>query len=88
MKPILNRAITIPTVLPFGHSLYSAATVISSVTTVYAQGMPSTCRWGWIDAGQTEQGWVCNSRNGRSTCRWGWIDTDRTEQGWVCNSTP
>ena len=40
-----------------------------------------------IDAAQTKQGWVCNSRTGRSSCRWGWIDAAQTEQGWVCNST-
>ena len=56
MKAILNKAMTIPTVRPFGCSLYLAATVLFSATTVYAQGMPSSCRWGWIDAGQTKQG--------------------------------
>ena len=45
----------------FGYALYLTATVLFSATTVYAQGMPSTCRWGWIDAAQTKQGWVCNS---------------------------
>src|SRR6516162_6114441 len=87
MKAILNRAITTPTARRwFGYSLYLAATVLFSATTVYAQGMPSTCRWGWIDAGQTKQGWVCKSRTGQSTCRRGWIDAGQTKQGWVCNS--
>jgi hypothetical protein len=87
MKAILNRAMAIPTVRPFGYSLYLAATVLFSATTVYAQGMQSSCRWGWIDADQTKKGWVCNSSsNGQSNCRWGWIDADQTKQGWVCNS--
>jgi hypothetical protein len=62
MKPILNRAMAIPTVRPFGYSLYLTATVLFSATAVYAQGMQSSCRWGWIDAGQTKQGWVCAQR--------------------------
>jgi hypothetical protein len=45
----------------FGSSLYFTATVLFSPITIYAQGMPSTCRWGWIDADQTKRGWVCNS---------------------------
>jgi len=87
MKAILNRATTVPTVRrSFAYSLYWAATVVFSVTTGYAQGPPSNCRWGWIDPGQTKQGWVCNSPTGQSNCRWGWIDAAQTEQGWVCNS--
>ena len=86
MNAILNRAMAIPTVRSFGCSLYLTATVLFSATTVYAQGMPSSCRWGWVDAGQTKQGWVCNSPSGQSNCRWGWIDADQTKQGWVCNS--
>jgi hypothetical protein len=62
MRAILNRAMAAATVhRPFGYSTYLAATVLFSATTVYAQGMHSTCRWGWIDAAQTKQGWVCNS---------------------------
>jgi hypothetical protein len=87
MKPILNRAMAIPTVRSFGYSLYLVATVLFSATTVYAQGMQSNCRRGWIDAGQTKQGWVCNSPRGQSNCRRGWIDAGQTKQGWVCNST-
>jgi hypothetical protein len=87
MKGILNRAVAVLTVRwPLGYPLYLAATVLFSATAVYPQGMPSTCRWGWIDAGQTKQGWVCNSPTGRSTCREGWIDADQTQRGWVCNS--
>jgi len=87
MKAILNRATTVPTVRrSFAYSLYWAATVLFSATTVYAQGPPSNCRWGWIGAGQTKQGWVCNSPAGQSNCRWGWIDAAQTKQGWVCNS--
>ena len=87
MKAILNRAMTVATVCrSSGYSLYLAATVLFSVTTAYAQGMPSTCRWGWIDADQTQQGWVCKSRTGQSTCRRGWIDAGQTKQGWVCKS--
>jgi hypothetical protein len=86
MKSILNRAMASPTVRPFGYLLALAATVLFSATTVYAQGMQSGCRWGWIDADQTKRGWVCNSRSGQSNCRWGWIDADQTKQGWVCNS--
>jgi len=59
---MLNRATAVLTVRPsFAYSLYWAATVVFSVTTGYAQGPPSNCRWGWIDPGQTKQGWVCNS---------------------------
>ena len=61
MKVILNRAMAILTERPLRYSLYLAATVLFSATTVYAQGMPSNCRWGWIDASQTKRGWVCNS---------------------------
>jgi hypothetical protein len=62
MKAILNRATAVPTVRrSFGYSLYLTATVLFSATTAYAQGMQSNCRWGWIDADQTKQGWVCNS---------------------------
>lgn len=62
MEAILNRAMTVSTVRRrFEYSIYLAATVLLSATTVYAQGMPSNCRWGWIDAGQIKQGWVCNS---------------------------
>jgi hypothetical protein len=61
MKAILNRAMAVPTVRwPFGYSLYLGATVLFSATPLYAQGMPSNCRWGWIDADQTQRGWVCN----------------------------
>jgi hypothetical protein len=70
MKAILNRATAVPTVRrSFGYSLYWG--VLFSATAVYAQGPPSNCRWGWIDAGQTKQGWVCNSPTGQSNCRWG-----------------
>jgi hypothetical protein len=61
MNAILNRPMTIPTVRSFEHSLYLTATVLFSATPVYAQGMQSSCRWRWIDADQTKQGWVCNS---------------------------
>jgi len=61
MKGILNRTMAILTGHPLRYSLYLAATVLFPATTVYAQGMPSNCRWGWIDAGQTKQGWVCDS---------------------------
>jgi len=74
-KPAQFGICQYPTVRrPFGYSLYLTATVLFSATAVYAQGMPSSCRWGWIDAGQTKQGWVCNSPSGQSNCRWGWID--------------
>ena len=87
-KPAQFGICQYPTVRrPFGYSLYLTATVLFSATAVYAQGMPSNCRRGWIDAGQTKQGWVCNSPSGQSNCRWGWIDADQTKQGWVCNST-
>ena len=87
MKPILNRAMASSNCAPsFGYSLYLVATVLFSATTVYAQGMQSNCRRGWIDAGQTKQGWVCNSPSGQSNCRRGWIDAGQTKQGWVCNS--
>ena len=82
MRVVLNRVRR-----AFGYSTYIAAAVLFSATTVYAQGMPSSCRWGWIDAGQTKRGWVCNSPGiGQSSCRWGWIDAGQTKQGWVCNS--
>jgi hypothetical protein len=88
MRVILDRAMAVPTVRrAFGYSTYLAATVLFSATTVYAQGVQSSCRWGWVDAGQTKRGWVCKSRTGQSDCRWGWIDADQTKQGWVCNST-
>ena len=87
MKVILNRAMAILTGRPLRYSLYLAATVLFPATTVYAQGMPSNCRWGWIDASQTKRGWVCNSPSGQSNCRWGWIDAGQTKQGWVCKST-
>jgi hypothetical protein len=62
MGTMLNRAMAVSTVRQgFGYSTYLAATVLFSATTVYAQSMQSNCRWGWIDAGQTKQGWVCNS---------------------------
>jgi hypothetical protein len=61
MKGILNRTMAILTGRPLRYSLYLAATVLFLATTVYAQGMPSNCRWGWIDAGQTKRGWVCDS---------------------------
>jgi hypothetical protein len=87
MKAILNRATAVPTVRrSFGYLLSWTASVLFSVTAVYAQGPPSNCRRGWIDAGQTKQGWVCNSPTGQSNCRWGWIDATQTKQGWVCNS--
>ena len=88
MEAILNRAVAISTVRRrFEYSTYLAATVLFSATTVYAQGVQSNCRWGWIDADQTKRGWVCNSSTGQSICRWGWIDAGQTKQGWVCNST-
>ena len=62
MRAVLNKAMAVPTVRrPFGYSSYLAAAVLYSATTVYAQGMQSGCRWGWIDADQTKHGWVCNS---------------------------
>jgi hypothetical protein len=48
MNAILNRAMAIPTVRSFGYSLYLTATVLFSATTVYAQGMQSSCRWGGL----------------------------------------
>src|SRR5215469_5301129 len=86
MKGILNRTMAILTGHPLRYSLYLTATVLFPATTVYAQGMPSNCRWGWIDASQTKRGWVCNSPSGQSNCRWGWIDAGQTKRGWVCNS--
>jgi hypothetical protein len=61
MNAIPDKAMDIPTVRSFGYSLYLSAIVLFSATTVYAQGMQSSCRWGWIDAEQTQLGWVCNS---------------------------
>ena len=88
MKAIPNKATGVPTVRQsFAYSLYWAAIVLFPATTVYAQGPPSNCRWGWIDAGQTKQSWVCNSPTGQSNCRRGWIDAAQTKRGLVCNST-
>ena len=82
MKAILNRATAVLTGRrSFGYALYWAATFLFWATTVCGQGTPSNCRWGWIDAGQTKQGWVCDSPAGQSNCRWGWIDAAQTKTG-------
>jgi hypothetical protein len=57
MRVVLNRVRR-----AFGYSTYIAAAVLFSATTVYAQGMPSSCRWGWIDAGQTKRGGFATRR--------------------------